>query len=365
MRLRTNLRTCLHPAATTPDCRAPRPIFDRSGAVPDEGSRGGGSLKTSDPGAHAPAWKVAAAFAAVYVIWGSTYLAIRFAIETLPPFLMAGTRFLTAGVLIYTFARLRGRARPTRAQWISALVIGTLLLMGGNGAVTWAELRIPSGVAALMVAITPCWMVLLEWLRPGGTRPTLQIVLGLTLGLAGIALLVGPQSIMGGDRVDPVGAGVLLLGSLAWATGSIYSKHARIPDGPFLATGMQMLCGGTMLLLLGAVTGDFVQLDVSGITVRSVLAFVYLIVFGAIVGYSAYIWLLRVTTPARVSTYAYVNPVVAVVLGWAFAGEALTARMGIAALVIVAGVALITLSHVPHSVPGPSPGTSGVERPEG
>jgi drug/metabolite transporter (DMT)-like permease len=170
---------------------------------------------------------------------------------------------------------------------------------------------------------------------------------------------------MGGDRVDPVGAGVLLLGSLAWATGSIYSKHARVPEGPFLATGMQMLCGGTMLLLLGAVTGDFVQLDVSGITIRSVLAFVYLIVFGAIVGYSAYIWLLRVTTPARVSTYAYVNPVVAVVLGWAFAGEALTARMGIAALVIVAGVALITLSHVPRSVPGPSPGTSGTERPEG
>jgi drug/metabolite transporter (DMT)-like permease len=231
--------------------------------------------------------------------------------------------------------------------------------------VTWAELRIPSGVAALMVAITPCWMVLLEWLRPGGTRPTLQIVLGLTLGLAGIALLVGPQSIMGGDRVDPVGAGVLLLGSLAWATGSIYSKHARVPEGPFLATGMQMLCGGTMLLLLGAMTGDFVQLDVSGITMRSVLAFVYLIVFGAIVGYSAYIWLLRVTTPARVSTYAYVNPVVAVVLGWAFAGEALTARMGIAAVVIVAGVALITLSHVPRSVPGPSPGTSGTERPEG
>jgi drug/metabolite transporter (DMT)-like permease len=306
---------------------------------------------------------VAAAFAAVYLIWGSTYLGIRFAIETLPPFLMAGTRFVIAGLLIYGWAQLRRPSRPTRAQWLSALVIGTLLLMGGNGAVTWAEQRIPSGVAALMVAITPCWMVLLEWLRPGGTRPTLQIVAGLVLGLGGIALLVGPQSLMGGERIDPVGAGVLVLGSLSWATGSIYSKQARVPGGPFVATGMQMLCGGVMLLLLGVLTGDIGRLDLAGVSARSVLAFLYLITFGAIVGYSAYIWLLRVSTPARVSTYAYVNPVVAVLLGWAFAGEPLTARMGLAALVIIAGVALITLSHVPRSVPGPSPGTSGAERP--
>jgi drug/metabolite transporter (DMT)-like permease len=291
------------------------------------------------------------------VIWGSTDLAIRFAIETLPPFLMAGTRFLIAGTLIYSYARLRGRPRPTRDQWWSALIIGTLLLMGGNGAVTWAELRIPSGVAALMVAVTPCWMVLLEWLRPGGTRPTLQVVIGLLLGLAGIGLLIGPQSIMGGERIDPIGAGILMLGSLAWATGSIYSKYARVSEWPFLTTGMQMLCGGTMLLLLAAVTGDFARFDASIVTTRSLLAFFYLIVFGAIVGYSAYIWLLRVTTPARVSTYAYVNPVVAVVLGWALAGEELTARMGVAALVIVAGVALITLSRERTRAPGSGSGS--------
>ncbi|MGH7502303.1 MAG: EamA family transporter [Longimicrobiales bacterium] len=339
----------------------PPPRDVEAGANTRWAGSGRSGLKTSVSGANAPAWKVVAAFAAVYVIWGSTYLGILIAIETMPPFLMAGTRFVIAGGLIYGWSRLRGQGRPARSQWQSAMMIGTLLLMGGNGAVTWAEQRIPSGVAALMVAITPCWMVLLEWLRPGGTRPTRHIIAGLLLGITGIALLVGPQSLMGGERIDLIGAGVLMVGSLSWATGSIYSKHARMLDGPFVTTGMQMLCGGGMLVLLALVTGDFGRLDLAGISLRSVVAFAYLIGFGAIIGYSAYIWLLRVSTPAKVSTYAYVNPVVAVLLGWAFAGEELTARMGVAALVIIAGVALITLSTLPRSVPGPSPGTSGTD----
>ena len=309
-----------------------------------------------------PLWKLVAAFAAVYIIWGSTYLAIKFAIETMPPFTMAGTRFLTAGAILYVFARARGAAAPRGVHWVSALVIGTLLLMGGNGAVTWSQQRIPSGVAALLVTITPCWMVLLDWLRPDGTRPTRPIVLGLMLGLSGVALLIGPESLMGGGRVDPIGAAVLLAGSVSWATGSIHSRHARVPSRPLLATGMQMLCGGSVLLIAGRIAGES-SIDVAHVSLRSVLAFAYLVVFGAIIGYSAYVYLLRVSTPARASTYAYVNPVVAVFLGWALAGESLTPRMLVAALVIVSGVALITLSRQPGAAPGSSPSTAAI-RPE-
>jgi len=303
---------------------------------------------------------VIAAFAAVYLIWGSTYLAIRFAIETLPPFLMAGVRFLIAGTIIFAWARLRGAERPEAAHWKAAAVTGTLLLMGGNGAVVWAEQHVPSGVAALVIAVTPCWMVLLDWLRPRGTAPTAPIVAGLVLGLAGIALLVGPESFMGGERIDPLGTAVLVLGSLSWASGSIYSRHSPAPRTPLLATGIQMLCGGSVLVVAGMLTGEMARVELSSVSLRSVLALAYLIVMGAIVGYSAYIWLLRASTPARVSTYAYVNPVVAVLLGWLLADEALTGRMGVAAGVIVAGVALITLSGPRRAVAGPSPSTAGI-----
>ncbi len=310
-------------------------------------------------------YKLIGAFAAVYIIWGSTYLAIKFAIETVPPFTMAGTRFLLAGTILYALARATGAPAPARTLGRSALVIGALLLMGGNGAVTWSQQRIPSGVAALLVTITPCWMVLLDWLRPQGTRPTGPIVLGLLLGLGGVALLIGPEQLMGGGRVDLVGAGVLILGSLSWATGSIYSRHAEVPARPLLATGMQMLCGGTILLVAGQLTGEAARLDAGAISAKSILAFAYLVVFGAIVGYSAYVWLLRASTPARVSTYAYVNPVVAVLLGWALGGESITPRMLTAALIIIGGVALITLSRQPGPGPGPSAGALRTRRGSG
>lgn len=293
--------------------------------------------------------RIIAAFAAVYVIWGSTYLAILYAIDTMPPFLMAAVRFLIAGALLYAWSRARGARRPTRREWQSAFVIGALLLLGGNGAVTWAEQLVPSGMTALLVAGTPCWMVLLDWLWRGSARPGMRTVLGLLLGFGGIALLVGPSSIMGDGQVDPIGALVLTIGSLCWATGSIYSKKLPAPPAALQFTGMQMLMGGLLLLGAGALTGEVARVDPSGITLKSMLAVAYLIVFGAIVGYTAYVWLLRVVSPARVSTYAYVNPVVAVVLGWAFAGESLTLRMGIAAAVIIGGVALITTDRASRS----------------
>jgi len=289
--------------------------------------------------------RIIAAFAAVYIIWGSTYLAIFYAIETLPPFLMAGLRFLVAGTLLFGWSLTSSPYRPGRREWQSALIIGGLLLLGGNGAVVWAEQTVPSGIAALLVAGTPCWMVLLDWLWQGAPRPGARTATGLLLGFGGIALLVGPSAFSSHDSIHVPGAMVLLVGSLAWAVGSIYSRQAPRPRGALLFTGMQMLMGGSLLMIAGTVTGEWSRVDPAGVSLRSVLAFAYLIVFGAIIGYSAYVWLLRASTPARVSTYAYVNPVVAVLLGWALVGETFSPRMAIAAAIIVAGVALITLEE--------------------
>jgi drug/metabolite transporter (DMT)-like permease len=290
----------------------------------------------------APRAKVIVAFAALYIIWGSTYLGILFAIETLPPFLMAGSRFLVAGGLLFAWSWPRRERAPIRTEWRSALIVGGLLLMGGNGAVSWAEQYVASGIAALLIAVTPLWMVLLDWLWHGARRPGAHTVLGLLLGFGGIVLLVGPAELLGAEGVYLPGALALLAGSLSWSIGSIYSRRAPTPKGGMLGIGMQMICGGTLLLLLGTVTGEWAQLDLPAVSLRSVLAVLYLIIFGSIIGYTAYMWLLQVVSAARVATYAYVNPVVAVLLGWGLAGAVLTLRMGVAALIIVAGVALIT-----------------------
>ncbi|HET9225256.1 MAG TPA: drug/metabolite exporter YedA [Thermoanaerobaculia bacterium] len=288
------------------------------------------------------ALKIGLALAAVYVIWGSTYLAIRFAIETLPPFWMAGVRFLVSGLLLYGWARWRGAPKPSRIHWGSAALIGGLLLLGGNGAVVWAEQRLDSGAAALLVSTVPIWMVLFEWLRRGGTRPTLGVVAGLALGFAGLVMLVKPS---GGDTggFDAVGVAVLLLGCMSWAWGSLRSRHVPLPESPLLATGMEMLAGGALFMVAGLLTGEAGRLDLAAASPKSLLALGYLVLFGSLLGFTAYIWLLRVTSPALASTYAYVNPVVAVLLGWAFAGEPLTAGMLVAAAVILTGVALITV----------------------
>lgn len=287
--------------------------------------------------------KLIAAFAALYIIWGSTYLGILIAIETMPPLLMAGVRFLIAGAMLYGFSRARGATQPTRRQWGAAAIVGAALLLGGNGAVAWAEQSVPTGVVSLVVATVPVWMVLLEWARRGGIRPGAIVFVGLALGLVGIGLLMGPEVFRGGGEgtVPLSGVLVVLCGSLAWASGSIYSRGADLPREPLLTTGMQMLVGGALLVLAGLATGEAARVDIAAISMRSLAGLVYLILFGSLIGYTSYIWLLRVSTPARVSTYAYVNPVVAVFLGWAFAGEAITARVLVAAAVIVGAVAII------------------------
>ncbi len=286
--------------------------------------------------------RVAVALAAVYVIWGSTYLAIAVAIETLPPFWMAGVRFVISGAVLFGLARWQGASWPSLVHWRSAALLGALLLFIGNGGVVWAEQRVSSGVAALMVSMVPLWMVVFRWLQPGGERPSAQTWAGVGLGLVGLSLLVRPWE--GGGALDIAGVAALMIGSMSWAWGSIRSRRMELPESPIMATGLEMLCGGVLLLLFGTLTGEAAQLDLAAVSSRSLLGLVYLITFGSI-GFTAYIWLLRVANPVLVSTYAYVNPIVAVFLGWLILSEPVTLKTLGASAVIVAGVALITLAQ--------------------
>ena len=286
--------------------------------------------------------RIALAFLSIYTIWGSTYLAIRFAIETFPPFLMAAIRFLIAGGVLYAWMRLRGASRPTRANWKAAIVVGGLLLLVGNGGVTKAEQVIPSSLAAVLITTVPIWMALLELLRKDRIVPTLHVVIGLVLGFGGVILLVGPGDLGGSGGLNPLWAGVLILASLSWAIGSVYSRNAPLPKTPLLGSGMEMLAGGAFLLVASLISLEWVGFQPSNLSVLSLVSFIYLIVFGSLIGFSSYVWLLTKTTTARVSTYAYVNPVVAVFLGYFLAGEQLTLRTLLASSVIVIAVVVIT-----------------------
>jgi len=290
-----------------------------------------------------PRAKILLAFLAIYIIWGSTYLFIRFGVETLPPLMMAGARFLVAGSLLYGWNRRHGLPPPTMPQWRSATIIGALLLLVGNGGVTWAEQIIPSGVTALLISTSPIWFVVLDWIWFGAARPAGKVVAGLALGLSGIAWLIGPDKIFNGGGFPLAGILVLMLATISWAAGSLYSRRASLPSSPFMATATEMICGGALLLLVSTLTGEPWRLDPAAVTLKSLFAVGYLTLFGSLVGFTAYVWLLRVVSPARVSTYAFVNPVIAVFLGWTLGGEELTARMGLAALVIVGGVVLIVM----------------------
>jgi drug/metabolite transporter (DMT)-like permease len=296
------------------------------------------------PGRHSSKAQLWIAFAAVYVVWGSTYLAIKYAVQTIPPYVMGGSRFLVAGAILYLWARLRGSENPTRKQWRDAAVVGALLLCGGNGAVAWAEQRVPSGITALLVASVPLWMVVIDWLRPHGRRPPLVVGIGLIVGLAGVAVLALPSTSHLSGGVDPIGALALLLGSISWAAGSIYSRHGARPESAEMATALQMLTGSVSLFVVASLAGELGGFHPGDVTRASWLGWGYLVTFGALVGFTAYIYLLRETTPAKAATYAYVNPIVAVGLGWWFAGEPITPRTVVAAAIILASVALITLT---------------------
>jgi drug/metabolite transporter (DMT)-like permease len=286
-------------------------------------------------------WKIALAFFSVYVCWGMTYLAMRVAVVSIPPHLLSGTRFVVAGLLLYGWTRAKGEPAPSSRQWRAATIIGGFLLLGGNASVAWAEQRVPSGLAAVLIAVAPIWMVGLEWAK-GGSRPTRHVVAGLLLGLAGIALLVSSRA-EAESRVDPFGAVILVLASASWAWGSVLSKTAELPKSPLLVTGMEMIGGGMLLLLTAGLAGQFHEFEPSRVSLEAGLSWGYLVVFGSLVGFTAYIWLLGVTSIAKAGTYAYVNPIVAVFLGWAILGEAVTSRMLLAAGVILVGVALVNV----------------------
>lgn len=290
-----------------------------------------------------------AAFAAVYIFWGSTYLAIKYAIETLPPFLMAGARFAVAGSILLIWGWFSADyEKPTRAQWRTSLIVGSLLLLGGNGCVVFAEHYISSSLAALLVATEPFWIVLLSWLWLKKERPNLKVVSGLAIGFVGVWLLINGQGAKGAansDSMQSFGAVVVIIAALSWATGSIYGLRAPVPKSSLLTAGMQMFAGGSVLLLVSGLSGEWTQFNIAEVSKNSWLGPIYLIVFGSLIGFTAYSWLLKNAPPALVATYAYVNPIIAVFLGWLIAGESMTPQMLVGAAVIVGSVALITSTN--------------------
>ncbi len=292
-----------------------------------------------------------AAFAAIYIFWGSTYLAIKYAIETLPPFLMASARFVFAGSILLVWARFsKDYEKPKAAHWKTSFIVGTLLLLGGNGGVVFAERHISSSLAALLVATEPFWIVLLSWLWLGKSRPNLKVVSGLIIGFLGVWLLLTGQNAAADGATANTGsmqvlaALAVIAAALSWATGSIYGLRAPVPKSSILTAGMQMLSGGLVLSLVSLMAGEWSNFNVAAVSRNSWFGLIYLIVFGSLIGFTAYSWLLKNAQPAMVATYAYVNPVVAVFLGWLIAGESFTTQMLVGASVIVGSVVLIT-SH--------------------
>jgi drug/metabolite transporter (DMT)-like permease len=309
-----------------------------------------------------PVYGVIAAFAAVYVIWGSTYLGMRYAVESIPPFLMAGTRNLAAGLLLFAFARARGRVMPSRIEWRDAAVTGGLLLTVGNGGVAYAEQVIPSGVTALLMALVPLWMVLFDWLRPHGVRPRPLMAVGLAVGFAGVALLARGQ----GNHSGPAHGWdvvILMASSVSWAFGSIFGRGAQKPASPLLGVAMQMIAGGSLLLGLAFARGETSQFSFDRVTLLSAGAWLYLIVAGSLVGYTCYVWLLHATTPARVATYAYVNPFIAVLLGCTIGREVFSHGLLVAGGLIVLAVALIVRGGARQAATAAPSEEVGLKRP--
>ena len=283
------------------------------------------------------------AFAAVYLIWGSTYLATRFGVAAIPPFLLAGVRFILGGAAFTAWAWTHGAERPTARDWATTAGIGALMAAGGNGLVSWALQTVQSGLGALLVALVPLWVVLIDWFRPSGRRPPRRVTLGLLLGFGGVALLIAPSAV-GPRQIDLVGASTVVVASLLWASGSVWSRHAAQPTSQALSSGMQMLGGGGVLLALSATTGEFRQMDWVAVPTGAWGAWAYLTVFGSI-AYGSYLWLLKVSTPGKAATYAYVNPVIALLLGYLLGDETLSIwMMGCSAVVVTAVLLVVSES---------------------
>ena len=290
-------------------------------------------------------FKIILGFAAIYIIWGSTYLAIRLGVETIPPFLMAGVRFLIGGSLFYVYCIYKKAVKPTRKQWLSTAIVGTLLLVGGNGLVSWGEEFVPSGLAALLIATVPIWIVIFNAFHSRGSRPKFTVVVGIILGFLGVIALINPTNIGGFAEIDHFGALLIILASMFWALGSVYSKYADMPKSMIIAGGMQMIIAGVLLIILSMLTGELQDFELANVTSISLLSLGYLITFGC-VGYGSYIWLLQVTEPSNVATYAYVNPVIALFLGHLLASETISLwTIGCSTLILVSVIIIISFNR--------------------
>jgi drug/metabolite transporter (DMT)-like permease len=309
-----------------------------------------------------------AGFAAIYIIWGSTYLGIRIAVESMPAFLMASTRFIVAGGIVAAFIALTRGFKATGKQWRDNAIVGGFLCLGGNGLVSWAEEKVPSGIATLIISAGPVFIVLMDWAvhawaKDGkrGSRPNALTFAGLGLGFIGLAILVGPDVLATGvGGLDPWRLLGLLGATFFWGVGMMIMRYVREPAEPFTASGIQMICGSGWLLLASLATGELGRFEPSLITGRSIIAWAYLVVFGSLIGFSTFTWLMKHSTPAKVSTYAYVNPVVAVFLGWVVLNETVSPRIFVAAAIIIAGVALITIAKNKKSAPKPTAATASL-----
>ncbi len=286
-------------------------------------------------------FKLLSAFLIVYIIWGSTYLAIRFAIASIPPLLMAGMRFFIAGLLLLIISRFNDKEKLKLVHFRSAIIIGVLLLLGGNGGVVWAEQWVPSGITALLISTVPVWVAIISWAMPHGENPSLKNITGVILGFVGLFFLVSPHNLIAGGNVNITGALVLIAAALSWGAGSVYTKHAEVPNSKLTTVALEMFFGGLSLIIVSYFFGDWDRFHPSLVTQKSLLAFIYLIIFGSLIAFTSYIWLLDAAGPAKATTYAYVNPVVAVILGYFIASEELSLKMIFAAFIIIAAVVII------------------------
>lgn len=298
--------------------------------------------------------KMAVAFGAIYLIWGSTFLATRFAVTVIPPFFVSGTRFFVAGVVLFAFARMRSKEELTWRNWRAAMLLGALFFLICHGGVSWAARHVPSGISALLMASISMWTAVIELVRRSEQRPGRLVIISLLGGFVGMTLLVAKPQLLAGSRVGSLGAAVVLVGAFSWALGTVLTRNMDLPSSTLLSASMQMICGGGLLLVLGLATGQAHDLHVSAITRPALLGMLFLTFIGSLAGFSCYVWLLSVASPTRVATYAYVNPIVALFLGWAMAGEQLTERSFIASLIVVASVAVIISSRESASTPRPA-----------
>ncbi len=306
--------------------------------------------------------RIVLAFAAVYVLWGSTYLFIKYAIETIPPFTLGATRYIISGAILYGIARWRGAAHPSRVESGFAVLAGVLMLGVGNGGVIWAEQSVPSGTVALIVSSVPIWIAVLDWARPRGAQPRKTMILGLLLGFVGMVILVGPKAIIGESHLDEAGVAVLVIGSVAWSLGSLVTRYSKHTGSPIMMASVQQGGAAAAFLIVSLLSGELMMVKWSAVTTRSWISLGYLVIAGGVVAYSAYVYLLSTVSAAKAATYAFVNPIIAVVLGWLFANEPLGMRTIVAAGVILGGVAIITSSQASaksptgeHPLPTPSP----------